>query len=277
MIDAHDPQIALDRLLALRPEDLEGWEIEAAALAPDREAEEELDALFAEVLGGWAGRPFEAPELDAAQLLDTAPPHAQPAPLELDLAPRPARRTPPRSIAWAPAALAASLALLAFGTWQLRPADPGLKSLVTAQEATRVHLQFAVERSTDGRVAVEPGRDGATLDGDDAIAMRLALEGSGGYVSLFEVGAQGSQLLYPLDGTPLRLEAGAQRLQDDRGEDLVYRPDGPGSFQYVALVTDEPIDATMILQDVLEAGETRPDLWPRHVLSVDRFTATWSE
>lgn len=262
MIDTHDPNLALDRLLALRPEDLDGWEAEAALEAEDRADEEALDALFGEVLAGWAAHDLGEPDVTGPILLERATPPAPPARSWLQ-----------------PAALAASVALVAFATWQLQPpADTGLKSLVTAEESSRVHLQFAVERTVDGRVVVEPGADGAELTNQDAIAMRLGLQGATGYLTLFEVdGTARGTVLYPLDGEPTALEAGITPLRSDAGDDLVYRPDAAGTYRYVAIVTDEPIDATLVLQDVLEAGDSRPDLWPRHVLSVDSFTASWSD
>jgi hypothetical protein len=269
MIDTHDPNDALDRLLALRPEDLDGWELDAAQNAEYRLEVEALDGLFEDVLQGWAGADLQAPDITADQIL-----RLDRTPKTLPAAPAPRRSGPP---VWlAPVAIAACL-VLALATWQLRPEPTGLKSAVTATEATRITLQFAIERDVDGRVIVEPGRDGARLDSHDSIAMRLNVAGTGGYVSLFEVSNNGSQKLYPLDSAPLRLDAGTRRLQSAGGDDLVYRPDAAGTYQYVAVVTDEPIDATMILQDVIEAGETRPDLWPRHVLSVDGFTATWND
>ncbi len=262
MIDTHDPTLALDRLLALRPEDLDGWERDVAETADDREAEVALDALFADALSGWASADLGEPRVTAERVLAAEGP------------PAPRRSTRP----WlAPAAIAASVALVGLATWQMRPADRGLKGLVTATEATRIHLDFAIEHTVDGRVRVEPGREDVSLDSADAIAMRLGIEGAGGWVTLHEVGAEGSTLIYPLDGRPRRIGAGTERLQGPDGEDLVYRPEEPGRFHYVALVTDEPVDTTTIVQDVLEAGETRPDLWPRHVLSIDGFTATWSD
>ena len=276
MNQTRDANAALDRLLALRPEDLDGWEQDAAAEADARAEEEALDALFADVLSGWAGADLGAPDLTGTQIRRRASAAAKAdAPAVQHGHPRSTRTAP----AWlAPAALAASLAVLGFASWQWQPEDPGLKSLVTAQEATRVHLQFAVERVVNGHAMVEPGRDGAQLDGADSINLRVGVEGGGGYISLFEVDAsQRTQLLYPLDGRPQNMEAGTRRVQSADGADLVYRPDQAGTYQFIALVTDEPIDATMNLQGVLEAGESRPDLWPRHVLSVDGFTATWSE
>lgn len=271
MIEARDPNAALDRLLALRPEDLDGWEADAAQHAEGRAEEEALDALFADVLSGWASADLGAPDLRGTHILRRQEPAA----------PRPRRHRDRlrRAPSWlAPAALAASLAIVGFATWNLQPEAPGLKSGVTAQEATRVHLQFAVERTVDGDVRVAPGRDGAQLDGFDAVALRLGIEGSGGYVSVFELDSAGrSRLLYPMDGRPLAVAAGTRRIQGASGDDLVYRPDRAGTYQFIAIVTEGPIDATMNLQGVLEAGETRPDLWPPRVLSVDGFTATWSD
>ncbi len=261
------PHDALDRLLALRPDDLDGWEQDLAAELPEHEraAIEAEDVAFDALLAGWAAHDVEAeaPEVPPALFAEPA------------LRPR-RRRAPMRSSpAWmAPAALAASLAVVGFGMWQLRPEPAAGLKAVSSIEATRVDLQFGVERAGLDGMTVVPGRSGATYGGDDAIAMRIDVQGEGGWLYLIEVGAGEPQLLYPL-GEGKRVDAGTHGLRSAEGEALVYRPDAPGTYRYVALITDESVDPMFTLQGVLEAGAPRPDLWPRHVLSVDDLTLTW--
>jgi hypothetical protein len=76
MIDTHDPTLALDRLLALRPEDLDGWERDVAETADDREAEVALDALFADALSGWASADLGEPRVTAERVLAAEGPPA---------------------------------------------------------------------------------------------------------------------------------------------------------------------------------------------------------
>lgn len=260
------PHEALDRLLALRPDDLDGWEEPLAdeLTEAERASIEADDRALDDLLAGWAAHDVEE--------------EAAPLPLGLFAEPEPRRRRRARgrtTPAWvAPAALAASLAVVGFAMWQLRPEpEPGLKA-VSPLESTRVDLQFGVERAGRAGVHVVPGRNGGTYGGDDALALRLQVQGEGGWLYLLEVGEAGNQLLFPV-GEGRRVDAGVHGLTSATGEALVYRPDAPGAYRYVALITDEPVDPLFTLQGVLEAGAPRPDLWPRHVLSVDDLRLTW--
>ena len=279
---------ALDRLLALRPEDLDGWEAEAAASIPaaDRAAEEALDSALAGLIDGWKA----APELDVPEPSITAAdfvglPHAE------DLAEGagvpPSRRLRGGGLAapsWLlPAAMAACLALVAFGTWQIRdfgaepelPVDgPGAFKAVTADVATRVELSFSVERQLPTGVVVEPGRREAVYGPADRLALQVAVEGQGGWLYLFEAG-DSVQTVWQRPVT-----AGLHPLLSDVGEPLVWQPDAlSGRTVYLALVSADELDAGLavtIARGVLAAPD-RPDLWARPVLSADSFAVDWQD
>lgn len=278
---------ALDRLLALRPEDLDGWEEEAAAAIPAdrRAAEEALDAAFAGLLQDWkaAGDDLPEPSLTAADFVGL--PRASDR-IEGPGAP-PSRhlRGGLSSVpTWLiPAALAASLALVAFATWQVRdfsatptlPGDglEGIKA-VTPEIATRVELSFSVERQLPTGVVVEPGRREAVYGPADRLALQVEVEGEGGWLYLFESG----EALEPV--WQQRVTEGVHVLASEAGEPLVWQPDRlAGRTTYLALVSVERLEAgtaATIAGDVLAVPD-RPDLWPRPVLSADAFAVDWEE
>lgn len=274
---------ALDRLLALRPEDLDGWEIEAAAELPDdqRVEQEALDAAFAGLLDDWKSMGDDAvsePSIRAADFVGL------PRDGEADGPGVPPSRNLRRGLgapSWLiPAALAACLALLAFGTWQIRdfdapalPGDDGIKA-VTPELTTRVELSFSVERSLPTGVVVEPGRREAVYGPDDRLALQVAVQGEGGWLYLFESG----EVLQPI--WTAQVTAGVHALTSPAGDPLVWQPDAlAGRTTYVALVSGQELGAEMaatIAGDVLSAAD-RPDVWPRPVLSVDSFTVDWED
>jgi len=261
----HDPADALDRLLALRPDDLDGWEGAAAAdLDPaTRAATEALDAEFADVLALWGDAPEPTIALTAADVLALDRAVASPG---------------PRRPVWLPVALAASLALMGVaGVLSQRPAQPdGIKGLVSAAAETRIELQVSIEHRGVETV-LSAAQDGAEYGPDDWMAMRFDLRGEPSWVYLFESDGAGASLLVPSAGAELHLEPGVHPLRGGDGAELVYQPEESGHHRYLVVATDAPIDADAIIQGVMEAGRSRPDLWPRHVLAVDSFEATWRE
>lgn len=274
-----DAEDALDRLLALRDDDLDGWEVEAAdGLDPDaRAAAEAADAEFAALLEAWVDVERAAPEpaLTARDILErderTFDESSEPVRLRR-------RRSADHGLRRLTAALVAALMLVAVGSWivALQPTSDTFrtKALVTSESAARLDLQFSVERPE----GVVPGTFGTSLGSDESLAMRMDVRGAGGWLSLHEVSADGtSRMLYPLGGEALQVDIGTHALVSDAGNPLVYRPDAGvgGTTRYVALLTREPIDPARVMPGVLGAGVDRADLWPRPVLAVDEFTVDW--
>jgi hypothetical protein len=288
MHDVRSPETALDRLLALRPEDLDGWEVELASeLDPDlRAAAEEMDAEFDTLLSSWvdAEREIPAPAITARDILDRdarVPSPTEVAPADSNIARIHRTGQDHAGLRRLTAALVAALMLVAVGSWIVALQTPAsldgtsrTKEGVTAESATRLELQFSVERGDQ----VVPGSLGAPLGLDDHIAMRMDVRGEGGWLSVFEVdGAGEPQLLYPAAGESIRLAAGSHPLVGAQGQPLVYRPDNgmTGPLRYVALLTREPIDPMRVAPGVLSAGTDRADLWPRPVLAASEFTVDW--
>lgn len=288
---------ALDRLLALRPDDVDSFDLEAAASVPadERAGIEADDAFLAEAIDAWAAEDLGAPSLTAADIFAraandqasnsssfegsrSAPPHAEERPTSTGgghAGPTTGAAIP----SWlVPVALAASLAAAAFGLWRFgAPAsdleDARPKSLVSDVAATRVALQFSVE----GPAGVLPGRNGGAYGPNESLAFRFDVAGESGFVALLEVGEQDWSVLYPLDGGTLAVSEGAHVLSSDSGAPLVYRPDDPtaGTLDYVAVVLSEPVDPARVVPGLLAAGLHRADLWPRPVVAVDAVTVTW--
>ncbi|GEM_PF-1881175 len=289
MQDARTAEAAMDRLLALRDEDLDGWEAELAdGLDPElRAAAEAVDAEFDALLSAWvdAERDAPAPELTARDILDLdrrIPLPTDAAPADSDVIPvRRRTHADPNGLRRLTAALVAALMLVAVGSWIVALQTPGTidpgtraKDLVTSESATRLDLQFSIERGD----TVTPGVVGQTLGPDESLAMRLDVRGDGGWLSLFEVDASGEpRMLYPTSGDALRLDVGSHPLVGSGGEPVVYRPDDgvTGTLRYVALLTREPIDPMRVAPGVLSAGTDRADLWPRPVLAASEFTVDW--
>jgi len=272
---------ALDLLLALRPTDLDGDELALAAGVPaeQRMAIEAADAALTALIGDWSDEEFDAPSFTGADILARAANDTdeaeRPAQLDLGVSEPP---TGSGSSWWVPVTLAASIAAAAFGAWsfmtptetspEMRP-----KSLVNDDEASRIALQFSVER--DG--AVLPGRNGASYGPADALAFRFDLAGEPGYVALLEVSDGDWDVVYPLDGATMALDQGVHVLSSGSGSPLVYRPDDgvAGTLSYVAVVLSEPVDPGRVVPGLLAAGLHRADLWPRPVVAVDAVTVTW--
>ncbi len=294
------PEQALDLLLALRPDDRDNDVALLAALDPEvRAATESEDAAFAALLQEWTDEPLPEPTFTAADIFALAEaadgrgerasglfplltankaeverpdPDARDAGRATTGSPRP----------WlAPVALAAGLAVSVVGLWAIQPTvDPETrnKALVSDVSSTRIGLQVSVESSATDRVLVTPGRQGAAYGPNDALAFRFALEGQAGWVTLLEVTPAGDwSVVHPSDG-PLYLSAGVHSIADGAGAALVYRPDEPsaGTLTYVAIVTSEAVEPTLVVPGLLSAGFERADLWPRPVVAADAFTVTWS-
>jgi len=290
MQDARTADDALERLLALRDDDLDGWEADLAAGLPHelRDAAEAVDAEFEALLEGWidAEREAPGPQLTARDILDldarvASPTDAVPS-NDSDIVRRRRSRPDQAGLRRLTAALVAALMLVAVASWILALQTPNelmpgtrTKDLVNSQSQTRLELQFSVEQ---GAGLVEPGRTGASYGPDAHLAMRLDVRGDGGYLALLEVDASGEpRMLYPSGGDALRLDAGSHPLVGSGGEPLVYRPDEgvTGAMRYIALLTREPIDPLRVAPGVLSAGLDRADLWPRPVLAASDFTVDW--
>jgi len=285
----------LDRLLALRAEDLDGWEEAAASeLPPDERASlEQEDAAFAELLQVWceADEAIAEPTLSAADFVGLPQETVTGEPAT---ALRPTRRrhavrsAPP---AWLmTTALAACLVVAVFASWGLKDLEPastdleGLKAVtlkaVTPVASTRVELQFSVERKLPTGVVTEAGRKGATYGTSDHLVLRSQVTGAGGFLYLFEVPEQGApRLIWPASGAALPVGSGVHELRGDAGELLVWQPDSfDGTTRYAAIVTSEPSEhSSELLGSVLEQGVERSDLWPRSVLASDSFRIRWED
>jgi hypothetical protein len=288
---------ALDLLLALRPEDLDPDELAAAeAMLLDERAQIEADdAALAAWIEDWAEEPGPRLSFTGADILARAANEPgsdllaaddgslSPAGVERPTSSEPGRAAPASGGAFplwlVPVALAASLAAVLYAGWRVMdtPVDvPEMraKALVGDHEASRLALQFSVERGTE----VRPGRNGAVYGPDDALAFRFDLAGEAGHVALLEVSGDGAwQVVYPLDGGTVALDPGLHVLAGDDGAPLVYRPDGvaAGTLEYVAVVLSDPVDPGRVVPGLLAAGLHRADLWPRPVVAVDAVTVTW--
>jgi hypothetical protein len=278
---------ALDRLLALRPEDLDGWEEEAAAaLDPELRAQEEaLDAALSGLLERWIDVEQPEPAITAADFVGLPQDPVEPGEFGPGVAPTRRLRLGVRSVpTWlTPAALAACLALVAFGSWQIqRHGGPavddaiGIKA-VTPEVVTRVELNFSVERALPGGVVVEPGRRDATYGATDHLALEVAVQGEGGWLYLFEERGGDAAQIWPGPGAAEPVPAGVHRLTDGQ-QPVVWQPDElAGRTGYLAVVSSEQLPpdlAATIAREVLASAD-RPDLWPRPVLAADSFTVDW--
>ena len=290
MLDSHTADTALDRLLALREDDLDGWEAELARGVPEelRSAAEAVDAQFEALLAEWieAEEEVSGPELEARDILELdrrVPRPTEAAPFgDSDIVRLRRSRPDQAGVRRMTAALVAALMLVAVGGWILAlqaPSElvPGTrtKDLVDSGSATRVDLQFSVEH---GPGVVQPGRAGASYGPAAHIAMQLDVRGDGGYLSLLEVDAAGEpRMLYPMGGESLWLDPGSHPVVGAAGEPLVYRPDPgvTGTLRYLALLTREPIDPMRVAPGLLGAGLDRADLWPRPVLAASEFSVDW--
>ncbi len=261
----------LDRLLALRPEDLDGWEAEAAdGLEADARASIEADdASFEALLAAWtAAGDGDVPDLSAADFLGLPQQEAS------RLAKSPARhRTFHRDRTgvpgWAtPVALAACLAIVAFGAWQLNalaPDDGVRLKEVTPSTSADLELQFSVEEGA----LVTPGTAGATLGADARLALRVDVAAGGGHLSVFEVVEGAAPVLIEsaqVDDSGV-VELGGGRL---------WGPTTRGtSATYLAVMTSTEVEATDVLVAGILADPDRPDRWPRPVLAADWFAVHW--
>jgi hypothetical protein len=286
------PEAGLQRLLALRAQDLDGWEASAADGVADPVAAvlRKADASFEGILSAWAEDPadLDVPDVRGSHFVGLAQDVEQPGVLSL-----PARRRRRHSFGprWPQAAaLAAGIALLCFGSWKVQqmststlgetsvlPAE-GWKA-VSGDVATRLELQFSVERRLDSGSVVEPGRAGGTYGAEDSLILRVDLRGDPAWVYLFEqIPGAPPAVLHPTSGSGWRLQEGLHALSSSDGQPLAYRPDRrAGSTRYLAIATFEPIDAAELAAQVLRSGLDRPDLWPRPVRAVDSFVVDWME
>jgi len=206
---------------------------------------------------------------------------------------RPLRRRTPRQNRWPQiAALAAGFALLCFGSWKIQQLGGGETltesqalpvegwKAVSSHAATRVELQFSVERSVAMPPLVEPGRSGGSYGEDDSLILRVALRGEPSWVYLLEQAPAGAPVvvIHPTSGTGWQLQEGLHALTSRDGEPLAYRPDqATGVTRYLAIATSEPSNAVELATQVLGVGLDRPDLWPRRVRAVDSFVVDWME
>ena len=291
---SRDPRVALERLLALRPEDVEGWEEEAAAqLDPESTAALRAeDDLFDGLVSSWLEEDFadDCPDLRGSDFVGLA---GAPSPLP-EAVPLPVRR--PRAAnsgfaGWPQAAvLAAGLAFFCFAIWQLQQTPPPVTDIdpplegqrwkaVSGQSATQVELQFSVERDLGDGVHTEEGRRQAQYGPTDKLVLVVHLVGEGGWAYLLEQTAGGPPLLlHPSDGPGWQVEEGRHLLSSPDGNPLGYRPDAlRGRARYLVLVTSEPVDAEALASQVVELGLDQPHLWPRAVRDVDSFEVDWIE
>ncbi len=233
---------------------------------------EGLDSQLENLLGEWNA--LEDNRLDALKLADL------PLPLQGDrpAALRPRATVPP----WAAVLVAASMAIASFAVWDLRPVGgsleeaAGLKA-VSAERSSRLELQFSVERQLADGVLTEAGTSGASYGADDRLAMRLAVEGAGGWLYLLEVGTDGTpQQLYPQSPEGMKVGPGVHELRDAMGVPMVYQPEQfRERMTYLALVTSEAVSASDMAERLLSVGLDRPADWPRPVLAADSFIVNW--
>lgn len=279
------PDDALDRLLALRPEDVDGWEDRLASRLPaaDADRESRRDAALTTLLDRWdhgvRPRVRSAEDILAFVSAHASEPQAEESPQLPD------RRSAP---SWAlTAGVAAALVALGAGLSWLRP-EPDV--VAPATEAARwkggplpadnrLDLLFSVEREADRRVVVEVGKTGAVYAPRDGLAIRADLRGDGGFFYLYERTAGGVQQLWPEEGESLRLAPGLHELRDTEGVPLVYRPEpgATGEATYLALVARQPLDGETVAETLLGAGLDTPTGWPAVVIAADAFEVRWSE
>lgn len=260
----------LDRLLALRSEDLDGWEHDAADALDDLErGEVELqDRALRDLLTVWDSIDEPAPSLTAADLVGLPQD-----PVVLPVARSPVRNRRRRG-ASAPGwrllvALAACLAVLAFGAYQLQqnapPKDVRFKATSPAASTAELDLQFSVE-SAGG---VSAGTAGATYGSGDHLALRVDVTGEGGWLYLFE--ATDGREPIPIDA---RFVAAPGPI--DIGGGKVWQPDTlAGATTYLAVMTSEEVEASNVLVAGILSAAERPDRWPRPVLAADWFAVHW--
>jgi len=288
------PETGLERVLALRPADLEGWESAAASeIDADLAAQlRERDAQLADLLREWS-KDFDAadvPDVRGSDFvgLPQGRSSVEPAALQSS-ARRRLRRLRPSGLPQA-LALAAGFAILCFGSWQVQQSSQSTTSetvplpsagwkAVSGTVSTRVALQFSVERRLQSGALVEPGRAGSSYGAADSLILRVDLRGEPAWVYLFEQTSGGPPtVLHPSAGDGWRLEEGLHALSSGDGQPLAYRPDQPaGATRYLAIATSGPVDAAGFATQVLAAGLDRPDLWPRPVRAVDSFVVDWME
>jgi hypothetical protein len=285
--DAHD---ALDRLLALRPEDCEpGDDARAAGLpAGERAAAEAQDRALGLLLDAWATH-------DEASL--RAPAGWRPDWLSELEAQRAERRVAPR----VPARLASGFALaaalvLGFALWtqEQSTSSPsaassreglgggGLKSLPSAESATRVEVQLAIERglgSAPSSLQVLPAARDAAYGPGDRLVLRLDVRGEGGFGWIVELADDAPEaaavLIWPPAGSVAPLRAGLHGPTGSDGRPLSWEPERGGRLRYLGFLTSEPVDPVPVARAVAAAGVGRPDAWPRPVRAADVFAITW--
>ncbi len=260
----------LDRLLALNYEDLDGWEADAADSLDDLErAEIEADdRALRDLLTVWNAIDEPTPQITAADLVGLAQD-----PVVVPVAKSPVRHRRRKDAAapgWAPlAALAACLAVLVFGAYQLKlnapPADVRMKALTPTAPAAELDLQFSVETGA----VVAAGQAGANLGAKDRLALRVDVVGDGGWLYLFEA----------VDGQePVAIESRfvAAPGTVEIGGGQVWQPDTlAGETTYLAVMTSEEVDAANVLVAGILSAAERPDRWPRPVLAADWFAVHW--
>lgn len=278
------PDEALDRVLALRPEDLDAAEERLARRVPETELEREAarDAQLSKLLAEWDGAvPGVAPSVES--ILAHIEMRAQLAPVGVEVPEAPVPGLRPHG--WlASSAVAAALVVLGLAL--------GMRAQETAPVAAiepeggrwkggraqdnRLELLVSVERPGADRTAVVAGRQGEVYAPTDGLVLRAELRGEGGFFYLFERSAGGLRRLWPEDGESLRLAPGLHDLRDDSGDTLVYRPDvgvvGPAT--YLALVTREAVEGPDVAEAVLGAAPT--GAWPATVLLADTFELRWA-
>jgi hypothetical protein len=288
------PEAGLERVLALRASDLEGWESAAASeIDADLAAQlRERDVQLADLLAEWS-RDCDAadvPDVRGSDFVGLPQGRSSVAPAALQgSARRRLRRLRPSGLPQA-LALAAGFALLSFGTWQVQQSSQNTTSeavllpsagwkAVSGTVSTRVALQFSVERRLPSGALVEPGRAGSAYGAADSLILRVDLRGEPAWVYLFEQTSGGPPtVLHPSAGDGWRLEQGLHALSGRDGQPLAYRPDLPaGPTRYLAIATSVRVDAAGLATEVLASGLDRPDLWPRPVRAVDSFVVDWME
>ena len=288
---------ALARFLALRAPDLDGWEEDEARRLPEARVslEVERDDVIEGILDAWAGgtpAPRAVPSVEAilraVEARDQDPIGEEDVPDAVTMA------SPPPPVGWLPTlALAAALAIACFGLWKVRPvmtdlepALPGTEdagqrlkgSATQAADATRVELQWSVERAVGDRVVVVPGQRGDVYRVNDGLAIRADVRGEGGFFYLVELRpGEEPRPLWPEQGQALKLAAGAHALVGSSGDPLIYRPEPGqiGAARYLALLTSEELEPAPAVAALLVAGLDKPALWPRPVRSADAFEITW--
>jgi hypothetical protein len=259
----------LDRLLALRPEDLDGWEADAADALDDgdRAGIEADDRVLSDLITIWSALEEPVPTLTAADLIGLP---QEPVLIRRARSPARHRRTRgPQRRGWmSMAALAACVAVLGFGVWQINHLVPApevrFKSVVPAP-STDLDLQFSVETGA----SVTAGRAGAIYGPADRLAMRVQVTGTGGWLYLFEAAAGQEPVRVDAQyvASPGMVAVGGGRL---------WQPDTlTGETTYLAVMTSEEVEAANVLIAGILGAAERPDQWPRPVLAADWFTVHW--